>query len=100
MGDRVDERVVLFITTDFTHHEDGVEQDAAADHQHQQDPEHQQDAMPPVQEKVADVENQQDGDQPDAEGDMAGDGSAAPGEFHDSRLARPGGRQESSSKTC
>ena len=89
VGDGIDEGVVLFVAADFAHQKDRIQHDAAADHQHQQDAQDQQDAVPPVQQDIADVENQQDGDQPDAERDMPGNRSAASGEFHDSRLARP-----------
>ena len=86
--DGIDEGVVLLVAADLAYYKDGVEPDAATDHQHQQNSQHQQDAVPPVQQEIADVENQQDGDQPDAQRDMPGDRSAAPGEFHNSRLAR------------
>ena len=82
--------IVLFVAADFAHQKNGIDQNAATDHQYQQDPQHQQQAVPPVQQEIADVQNQQDGDQPDAQRDMPGDRSAAPGEFHDSRLARLG----------
>ena len=71
VGDGIDEGVVLFVAADFAHQKDGVEHDAATDHQHQQDAQNQQDAVPPVQQEPADVENQEDGDQPDAERDEA-----------------------------
>src|SRR2546430_1293606 len=88
MRDRIDEGVVLFVATNLADHKESIQQDAAADHQHQQYPENQQDAMPPVQQEVADVKHQQNGDQPDAERDVPGNRPTASGKLHNSRVPR------------
>ena len=46
MRDGVDEGVVLFVPADFAHQKDRVEHDAGDDHDQQQDPEDEQDAVP------------------------------------------------------
>ncbi len=89
VGDGVDEGVVLLVAADFAHQKDGIQHDAAADHQHQQDPEHQQDAVPPVQQEVADVENSRTEISPTPRAMKNGDRFAAPGEFHDFQLSAP-----------
>ena len=48
MGDGVDEGVVLFVAADFPHQKDGVEHDAADDHEHEQHAQDQQESGAPV----------------------------------------------------
>ena len=58
--DGVDERVVLLVAADFAHQEGGVQDHAGNDHGEQQDAEKQQDAVAPIEQDPADVEEQDD----------------------------------------
>ena len=86
MRDRVDESVVLFVAPDLADQKRGVEHHANDDRQSQQRAEEQQDAGVPAQQHPADVQQNDDRDQPDAERDEECDGPAASGNNHNSRV--------------
>ena len=87
MRDGVDERVVLFIAPDFAHQKNRVQHDAADDHRQQQEAQKQQNTGTPVEQHPADIQQQDDRNQADAERDKERDRFLAPGNYHDSSLS-------------
>ena len=86
MSDRVDERILLFVTPDFPDQEERIQHDAADQHRPQQDAQEEQNPSTPTEENPADVNEDDDGNQARAEGDEEPDRRAPSSNYHDSSL--------------